>query len=235
MLISAIGDIHSPLYFDSFVKAMNNYNESPDLFILAGDVIDRGDTKEFQKVYNVLFGKINCPIIAIYGNNEYSQIRMILENQFSDITFLDDESIILEIKGKKIGIVGSIGSLDRPTFWQRNNIPNIYDIYKQRVQKVSELLENLKCDYKILVIHYVPTYKILKGEKEKFYPQMGSKAYEDVIIKTKTDLVICGHSHNGLKEAWVNTTPVFNVALPVNKEIVNIDTEKLKPGLEKFF
>ena len=171
MLISAISDIHSPLYFDLFVKAMNKYNENPDLFILAGDIIDAGKTEEFQKVYNVLFGKISCPIIAVYGNNEYQQIRMILENKFSDITFLDDESIVLDIKGKKVGIVGSQGSLDRPTFWQRNNIPNIYDIYKQRIQKVSELLENLECDFKILVIHYVPTYKILKGENEKYYPQ----------------------------------------------------------------
>ncbi|MCD6226711.1 MAG: metallophosphoesterase [Candidatus Aenigmarchaeota archaeon] len=235
MLISAISDIHSPLYFDLFVKAMNKYNENPDLFILAGDIIDAGKTEEFQKVYNVLFGKINCPIIAVYGNNEYQQIRMILENKFSDITFLDDESIVLDIKGKKVGIVGSQGSLDRPTFWQRNNIPNIYDIYKQRIQKVSELLENLECDFKILVIHYVPTYKILKGENEKYYPQLGSKAYESVIRKTHPDLVICGHSHNGIKETWVNTTPVFNAAIPVNKEIVNIDTEKLKPGLEKFF
>jgi hypothetical protein len=35
--------------------------------------------------------------------------------------------------------------------------------------------------------------------------------------------------------AWVDSVPVFNVSLPVNKEIVVIDTEKdLKPGIAKF-
>ena len=47
--------------------------------------------------------------------------------------------------------------------------------------------------------------------------------------------MITGHSHKGRKQAWIDTIPVFNVAFPLNKEIVLIDTEKdLKPGLEKF-
>lgn len=235
MLISAIADIHSPLYFDLFLRSINNFNENPDLFILAGDIIHQGKVVEFQKVYNAFFGKIDCPIVAIYGNNEYQQLRVQIENQFPDITFLEDESIVLDINGKKIGIVGTQGSLDKPTFWQQRNMPGIADIYKERVQKISELLKNLKCDFKILVIHYAPSYKILKGEPDRSYSQMGTNAYEKVIKETKPDLVICGHAHRGIKNVWVNTTPIFNVAFPLNKEIVNIDTEELKPGLEKFF
>ena len=88
---------------------------------------------------------------------------------------------------------------------------------------------------KILLIHYTPTYKILEGENPRIYPELGCKAYERIIIEQKPDLVLTGHSHKGRKQAWIDTVPVFNVAFPLNREIVVIDTEKdLKPGLEKF-
>jgi len=236
MLIAAIGDIHSPRFFDFYVKAVEDLHEKPDLFFLLGDIIYRGKVEEYPKVYNVLFGKITCPIIACFGNEEFGpETRLVIENQNSDIKFLDDESLVLEIEGKSIGIVGSIGSLDRPTFWQRNNIPDIYDIYKKRVETVEKLLSELEADMKILLIHYAPTYKILEGENPRIYPELGSKAYERVIAEQKPDLVITGHSHRGSKTAWIDTVPVFNVAFPLNREIVLIDTEKdLKPGLEKF-
>lgn len=236
MLIATIGDIHSPRFFDFYVKAVENLHEKPDLFFLLGDIIYRGKVEEYPKVYNVLFGKITCPIIACFGNEEFGpETRVIIENQNPDIKFLDDESLVLEIDDKSVGIVGSVGSLDRPTFWQRNNIPDVYDIYKKRVGTVEKLLSELNADMKILLIHYAPTYKILEGENPRIYPELGSKAYERVIIEQKPDIVITGHSHRGSKKAWIDTVPVFNVAFPLNREIVLIDTENdLKPGLEKF-
>jgi hypothetical protein len=33
---------------------------------------------------------------------------------------------------------------------------------------------------------------------------------------------------------WFDTVAVFNVSLPLNRQIVIIDTEKLKPGLAQF-
>jgi Icc-related predicted phosphoesterase len=236
MLIAAIGDIHSPRFFNYYVKAVEDLQEKPDLFFLLGDIIHHGVVEEYQKVYNVLFGKITCPIISCFGNEEYGpETRMLIENQNPDVKFLDDESLAVEINNKSVGIVGSIGGLDRPTFWQRNNVPDIYDTYKKRVETVEKLLSELKTDVKILLIHYVPTYSILEGETPREYPELGSKAYEKVIVEQKPDLVITGHSHRGKKKAWIDTFPIFNVAFPLNKEIVLIDTEKdLKPGLEKF-
>jgi Icc-related predicted phosphoesterase len=236
MLIAAIGDIHSPRFFDQYVKAIEDLQEKPDIFFLLGDIVYHGKVEEYQKVYNVLFGRITCPIIACFGNEEHGEeTRMLIENQNPDIKFLDEESLILEIGGKTVGIVGTIGSLDRPTYWQRNNIPGIYDIYKKRVETVESLLTSLKTEMKILLIHYAPTYKILEGENPQSFPELGSKAYERVIIEQKPNIVITGHSHKGSKEAWIDTVPIFNVAFPLNRTIVVIDTEKdLKPGLEKF-
>jgi len=235
MLIACVSDVHSPQYFDEFVRAMDNLRIKPDLFLMAGDMIDRGRTEEFEKIHNVLFGKIYCPIVACFGNNEYAQLREEMKEKYPDIKFLDDESLVLEIQGIRVGIVGSTGSLDRPTTWQKRNVPDIEKIYEERVKLVDKLLAELEGDFKILLIHYSPTYKTLEGEDPRFYPNLGSQKYEKVLVERKPDLVIHGHSHNGIKKAWIDTVPIFNVAFPANKEIVVIDTEKdLKPGITKF-
>lgn len=238
MIIATTGDIHSPRYFEQFVKAMDNFRvelTKPDVFLLAGDMIQAGNVKEYQRVYNALFGKITCPIVACFGNDEYEQNWSIIKQQNPDIKFLDDESLTLKIDKTSVGIVGTKGSLDRPTWWQRTNIPGIWDKYRERVDVVEKLLSDLKTDVKILLIHYPPTYKILEGERPQGYLEMACSSLERVLIKQKPDLVITGHSHRGKKHVWIDTVPVFNVAFMLNERIVIIDTEKLKPGLEKFF
>jgi len=235
MIIAAIGDVHSPRYYDEFVRAIDTIKAKPDLFLIAGDMVSRGRIEEFDKVYNVLFGKINCPIVAVFGNNEYKEIRNKIKQKYSEIKFLDDESTVIQVGKRFVGIIGTTGSLDTPTPWQKKNIPNIEKVYQDRVTFVDRFLQRLVTNFRIVLMHYSPTYKTLEGENPMFYSSFGSKAYERVLFDRKPDLVIHGHSHRGLKQAWIDTVPVFNVALPLNREIVIIDTEKdLKPGIAKF-
>ena len=241
MKIVATGDIHSPLYYDLFVKSINNLQLQPDLFLIAGDLIDRkgtrdeGPFKELRKVSNAMFGKINCPIFACFGNNEFDQDWDEIRKQNLEIRFLQDESVVVDVDGKKVGIVGSKGSLDRPTWWQRNNIPGIFDAYRERVNTISDLLAGLDVDYKILLVHYPPTYKVLGGENPSSHPELACNAMEKVIVDQKVDLVLTGHAHRGKREVWVDGVPVLNVGLTLNNGLVVVDTDKLKPGLEKFF
>ncbi len=234
MIIAAVADVHSPIYFEEFVKAVDSMTSKPDLFIMAGDMIERGNLDEFDKIYNTLFGKVECPIVAVFGNNEYEEIREEMKNRYKHIRFLDDQSIILEISGKTVGIFGSTGSLDEPTRWQKAHIPNVERLYQLRYQIAEKHLERMLTHIKILVTHYAPTYKTLEGENPRSYQNLGSKVWENLLIKYKPTLAIHGHSHRGSKFAWVDSVPVFNVAFPLNKRIVIIDTEKLKPGLLKF-
>ncbi|MCD6371706.1 MAG: metallophosphoesterase [Candidatus Aenigmarchaeota archaeon] len=234
MIIASTADIHSPIYYEEFVRALDEINVKPDLFLIAGDIIDRGKIEECEKIQNAFFGKITCPIVACFGNNEYNELREEIKKKLKNIRFLDDQSIILEIGGISVGIFGTTGSLDEPTRWQRANIPNIERIYMLRYQLAEKHMERLLTEVKILLTHYAPTYKTLEGENPRFYGSLGSKIYENIIINKKPTLVIHGHSHRGSKFAWVNSVPVFNVAFPLHRKIVIIDTEKLKPGLLKF-
>jgi len=212
----------------------------PQLFLIAGDMVNRGEIGEYEKVYNAMFGKITCPIVACFGNNEYMEKREELKQRFRSIRFLDDQSINIGVRVPGamrelvVGIVGTTGSLEMPTPWQRANVPNINRIYQERINLVERHLNHIRADFKILLMHYAPTYKTLEGENPRFYSSMGWNVYENVLIRQKPSLALHGHSHRGTKRAWVDSVPVFNVSLPLNGKIVIIDTDKLKPGLEKF-
>lgn len=235
MIIAAVGDVHSPRYYDEFLRAIDTIKAKPDLFVIVGDMVNRGSLEEYDKVYNVLFGKIYCPIVAVFGNNEFQEIRTKIREKYPEIKFLDDESGVVQVGKSFVGIVGSTGSLDTPTPWQKKNIPDIEKIYQDRVVTVDNLLQKLLTNFKMLLTHYSPTYKTLEGENPMFRGSFGSKLYEKVIWDRKPNIVIHGHSHRGTKHAWIDTVPVFNASLPLNREIVIIDTEKdLKPGISKF-
>lgn len=234
MIIAATGDVHSPRYFVEFLRAMDNLKVRPDLLLMTGDMIDRGNMAEYERIHNVMFGKIFCPIVACFGNTEFQQFREEMKQKYRDIRFLDDQSIVLTIGKTSVGIFGTTGSLDTPTPWQRANIPNIEQIYKTRYDVADKHIQRMVVNFKILLMHYSPTFKTLEGENPRFYGSMGSRVYENVLMNRKPNLVVHGHSHYGTRAAWIDTVPVFNVSLPVNKEIVIIDTEKLKPGLAKF-
>ena len=144
-----------------------------------------------------------------------------MRETFGDrITFLSDESFILTLEdGKTLGIVGSKGSLDQPTWWQSRNIPNIRQTYSQRIRIIRDLLQELEADFKILLMHYAPTFKTLGGERRAFYQQLGSKKLEDIIIGSKPDAVIHAHAHNGKRFALLEGVPIYNVSLPLNQAI----------------
>ncbi len=235
MIIAATSDVHAPRFYEEFVRAVDRITVNPDLFILAGDMIDRGQADWYHRIYNAFFGRFKCPIIACFGNNEsIPDMKDEIKGKFKEIKFLDDEAIQFRFDYNLVSVVGSVGSLDIPTNWQRANMPDIEKLYKERVNTVDRLLHRMVSNIRILTTHYATTYKTLVGENSRVYGGLGSSMFESVLLNRKPTVAIHGHSHNGSKFAWVDHVPVFNVAFPLNKEIVIIDTDKLKPGLAKF-
>ena len=235
MIIAATSDVHSPRFYEDFVRALDGVTVQPDLFLLAGDMIERGQLDEYSKVYNAFFGKFKCPIIACFGNNEFiPDVRTQIKSKFTDIKFLDGEATEFRIDYQSVSVVGTIGSLDIPTNWQRANIPDIDRVYQERIDTVDRLLHRMMSHIRIVLMHYAPTFKTLVGENPRVYGGLGSQRFENVLVTRRPTLVIHGHTHRGVKFAWVDSVPVFNVSFPVNREIVIIDTEKIKPGLAKF-
>ena len=224
--IAATSDIHWPQYQGLFIKSLRELPLKLDLFLLAGDLVNRGNARSINPIVEKLKEtNLECPIIACFGNDDYDTIKDTLRTQAEDtITFLDDELLTLTVRRKKVSIIGSRGVLDYPTFWQSRNIKDIREQYTHRVETLDRLFEEAKTlsSYIILLTHYTSTYATLKGELRRDYAQMGSQRVESLLKRHSPKLAIHGHAHQGLRKVRVDKVQVYNVALPLNRQIVVI-------------
>jgi Icc-related predicted phosphoesterase len=253
MIIAAVSDVHSPRHFKEFMNAVDDLDAlpvKPHLFLIAGDMVQSSDVSEYERVYNTLWGKVQCPIVACFGNNEYTERRNAFRESIKNVRFLDDETLSLKIcvpcmdpqshpqglpnRDITVGIVGTTGSLEAPTPWQIANVKDVHKIYEDRVFWVERQLQQMRADFKIILMHYSPTYKTLEGENPRFFGNLGWDVYENVLIRQKPNLVVHGHSHHGIRQAWIDSVPVYNAAIQINNKILIIDTDHLKPGLTRF-
>ncbi|MGB9727825.1 MAG: metallophosphoesterase family protein [Nitrososphaeria archaeon] len=233
MKIAAVADIHAPLYlkiFEESLKKLLPLKYKASLLLLAGDIVDGGKFDQLDNV-KVLLDKVDVPILGCFGNNEYEDKEDLVKEKLSNVKFLNDELFEINLEGFRVNIVGSRGVLDEPTFWQKKNVPGIDEVYRKRILKLQKISSECKGDIKILMLHYPPTLKILRGENPKFLKQMGSNRLEDLV--PKFDAVITGHAHRGQPFAEVYGVPVYNVSLPLRGDIVLLNVEKGR-GLERF-
>ena len=232
MRLAAVADIHAPKYLELFHSVLEKMGK-PDLLLLVGDLVLKNDFTQLPSVISAIREVYHGQIIACFGNEEFEQDR---EKYLTpEITWLEDEAKIVEIGWLKLGVVGSRGSLDRPTFWQRTHIKGIGGIYRQRIEKVDGALAELRADIKIVMTHYAPTYETLQGERERAWPEMACKRFEGVIHRRQPDLWLHGHAHRGTRfETTIGKTLVANVSLPARREIIAVELPR-KVGIEKFF
>jgi len=231
----ASGDIHSPRYLAEFraaLKAVAGIEAAA--FLLAGDLIEKGRVEFCDSVVSSIRRIMDVPIYAVFGNEEYDEVKPALRERCG-VEWLDDEVAFLETEEGVLGIVGTRGALDKPTTWQRRNIPGIEAIYSERVRKVEALLKRAlaRADYVVLLTHYAPRCGTLAGEQERIWPFLSSSALSRVIGRVKPHAVIHGHVHNSVRATdRLEGVPVYNVSLPAVKKVVVV--ELVPRGLEAF-
>lgn len=227
MKILAVGDVHCPRFLDEFKQSVLQ-QRTPDAFLFAGDMVNRGKADEYTTILDLIEQRLGSgfPIIACFGNEEYNEVRKEILGIVGDrMLFLDEKSFIFEVKNDTIGIIGTQGSLDKATSWQRRNMPSIKGIFERRAKRASSLLKKMekKVDYRILLMHYSPCLETCVGEAETAFSWLGSRKFYNIIIDQQPDLVIHGHVHNSTKHsAMIGTTLVRNVALPAVGQITHL-------------
>jgi Icc-related predicted phosphoesterase len=235
LLLAATSDIHWPRFRELFLESLSQMPSSPSLFLLAGDLVNRGNPQAIHPLTEQL-EELNCPIFAIFGNDEYDMIKEELRSITDGIiTFLDDEMSIISLNGQQVAIVGTRGVLDQPTFWQSRYVKGIRKRYTRRVKTINTLLTkaSAEAEHTILLTHYAPSFVTLGGEMQRALPQMGSRRIEQLLKQHNPTLAIHGHAHYGLKQGLLGTTHIYNVALPLHKKIVLIDFP-ISRGLENY-
>ncbi len=235
MRVAAVGDIHGHENLGPFGGDLERLGDV-DLFLLAGDTTDRNDMEAFGEVLASIRKRVDAPLWAVFGNNEYAHDQPAYVARYADryaVRFLQDEDAVFEARGKRLRIIGSLGSLDRPTYWQRMNLPHLAREYEERIATLDRLLQG--DDARMLLTHYPPTYATMGGEKEAWRPELGCRALEPVLLRRRPTVVVHGHIHKGIAAADLGArggtldaftehpVPVVNVAYPVRRAITLLD------------
>ncbi len=233
MRVAAVGDIHGHENLAAFAADLERL-EPPDLFLLAGDLTDRNNVEQFGEVVDAVRRRVSCPMYGVFGNNEYEESHAAYRERARGIVFLEDEAVATRVAGREVRLVGSTGSLDRPTWWQRTNLPGIASVYDGRVSTIDKLLAG--GGFRILLTHYPSTHATMGNEKEAWRPELGSTKLEAVILRRRPDVVIHGHIHKGIPRATLSAgqrtiedfgsrgpIPVYNVAYHVTRGITVLD------------
>ncbi len=237
MRVAAVGDIHGHENLEAF-RADLAHLGPVDLFLLAGDTTDRNDIEAFGDVIQVLRTCVDAPVWLVFGNNEYAHDHPTYIARYEErygLRFLEDEDAVFESGGRRVRVIGSLGSLDRPTWWQRKNLPHLAGEYERRIGTLDRLLEG--DDARILLTHYPPTYVTMGGEKEDWRPELGCRALEPTLLRRRPTYVLHGHIHKGIPyaelrgpraslDAFVDgpaSVPVYNVAYPVRRGITTFE------------
>ncbi|MDX1534095.1 MAG: metallophosphoesterase [Thermoplasmata archaeon] len=232
MRIMAVGDVHGEEHLAAVQASLAGGPEA-DLILLAGDISHRNDVDLYGRVLEAFQEASEAPIVAVFGNHDYADSHAAYRMAYP-ITFLEEETKDLQVAGRRVRVIGSTGVLDRPTWWQRTNLPQIAAEYTRRLHVLDGLLEEE--GFRILLTHYAPTYRTLVGEGESYWDQLGSKRMESVLLRHRPELVIHGHAHLGVPYAELQTgqttlttfdrgrtIPVHNVAFPVRKELTLLE------------
>jgi Icc-related predicted phosphoesterase len=218
MIIAATSDIHSPRYLNQFFQSFNGLKDiKVDLFLLAGDLSEKGEFNHFYPVYSAVK---KYKTVAVFGNEDFQDKREFYKKHYPEIIWLEDEKVDVNINGVSISIVGSDGVLREPTKWQKlNGMDEEY--YRKKREIIEELLCDAKGELKILLTHYASSYSTIVGERKEIFPQLGDRVIEEA--KCLPNIAIHGHAHYAkVTFSVVRNVKVYNVALPANKKIVLI-------------
>ena len=239
--VLAVGDVHSPDYLDLYVSSVKRVagNGVVDVVLWVGDMVRRGRVEALEPVLRVTREVFpGVPIVSVFGNEEYIGLEEVFRKQYPDIIWVDDDYTVLEVSGCRLGVIGTRGALERPTRWQRKNMPGLWRVYRERPKKIGELITRARrvSDIVVLLSHYTVGFETARGEPEYALPEMGSRAMAEVVRRTKPDVVFHGHAHRATRlEARIDNVPVYNVALPARKNVFIGVVKRVKRGLEEFF
>jgi Icc-related predicted phosphoesterase len=222
--IAAAGDVHaSEATRERLAESFAQVEREVDLVLLAGDLTAQGEPDQGQ-VLAAAAGGSSVPIYAVLGNHDLhsgrgGEVASILSA--AGVHVLERETVIIELGGQEIGIVGTKGFVGGFTGSQLPDFgePLLRKVYAETSDEAEAIRRGLQeiahCSIRIVLLHYAPTSDTLHGEPEGIWTYLGSDRLAAPIAEYRPDVVLHGHAHSGSFEGAIGTVPVYNVAVHV--------------------
>jgi Icc-related predicted phosphoesterase len=222
--IAAAGDVHASEATRSRVEdSFAGIERQVDLVLLAGDLTTHGEPKQAVVLADAC-RDLRIPVCAVLGNHDLhsgrgDEIAAILKS--AGLHMLDRSSMVCELDGGEVGIVGAKGFIGGftgsalPDFGE----PLLRRVYAETTEEVDAIHRGLEeiahCPIRIVLLHYSPTSDTLHGEPEGIWTYLGCDRLATPIAEYRPDVVLHGHAHAGSFEGAIGTIPVYNVAVHV--------------------
>lgn len=222
--IAAMSDLHctksskgtlEPL----FLKAA----QEADVFVLCGDLTDYGRVDETEILVKEL-ANIRIPVLAVLGNHDFeSGIPEVVTQMLQEagVHVLDGEACEFHgigFAGSK-GFAGGFGKYSLG-MWGEPMIKAFVQEALNEALKLESALARLRTQHRVAILHYSPTLQTIINEPEEIFAFLGNSRLEEPLSRYPVDAVFHGHAHNGSHEGFLaNRTPVFNVALPLLRQL----------------
>jgi Icc-related predicted phosphoesterase len=222
--IAAAGDVHaSEATRERLAESFAQVEREVDLVLLAGDLTAQGEPDQAQVLAAAASGS-SVPIYAVLGNHDLhsgrgGEVASVLSA--AGVHVLERETVIIELGGQEIGIVGTKGFVGGFTGSQLPDFgePLLRKVYAETSDEAEAIRRGLQeiahCSIRIVLLHYAPTSDTLHGEPEGIWTYLGSDRLAAPIAEYRPDVVLHGHAHSGSFEGAIGTVPVYNVAVHV--------------------
>jgi Icc-related predicted phosphoesterase len=224
--VAAAGDIHcSPARRAEVEDAFRRLDAGADLVLLAGDLTTHGEPEQAAVLVDAM-RHVDVPVVAVLGNHDWHSNRsdeLVTLLRAGGLTVLDRGWTTLDVRGTRVGIVGTKGFVggfpdsQLPDFGE----PLLRRVYAETTEEVRALGAGLEavadCAVRIVLLHYAPTWTTLEGEPKTIWTFLGTDRMAPPIELHRPDLVLHGHGHAGTFAGSIGDVPVYNVAVPVMK------------------
>jgi len=189
----------------------------PDLFLLAGDLIESGNVHEYRKVTDAINSRLGneIPIVACFGNEEKQDIREdIVRLVGHRIKFLEETTFRVDIGEAKVGIVGTSPVVVDPVISEAGGIRAIRESLEKRAERLAKLLAEAASTstHTILLVHYSPLVQGVRENHSNAFSWWVSK----IVELAQPDVIVHGHVHDATQiKVVIDGTTVLNVAFPL--------------------
>ena len=222
--LAAVGDLHVKRTMQGALQPVfAPVNDMADVLLLCGDLTDYGLAEEAAILAKEL-ATVRVPIIAVLGNHDYesgqhAQVCEILTA--AGVQILDGEAVEMHGVGFA-GIKGFIGGYGRGTLgaWGEQATKRLVQEAIDEAMKLESALARLRTAQRVALLHYSPIRATVEGEPLEIFPYLGTSRLEEPLNRYPVNVVFHGHAHHGSPEGRTSGgTPVYNVALPLLKQL----------------